>query len=86
MQASDKQAKLGDLMLAKALEGAQARDLTRPGELLGDVNYMSPERTHGTAGADGRSQQLEAVMSHPRRVIHVVLGGLVSDHGSRGAG
>lgn len=55
MQASDKQTKLGDLMLAKALEGAQAKDVTRPGELLGDVNYLSPERTHGTTGIDGRS-------------------------------
>jgi hypothetical protein len=55
MQSSDKQAKLGDLMLAKALEGSQAKDLTRPGELLGDINYMSPERTYGTSGLDGRS-------------------------------
>ena len=36
MQTSDKQAKLGDLMLAKALEGSQAKNLTRPGELLGE--------------------------------------------------
>jgi serine/threonine protein kinase len=55
MQAADKQVKLGDLMLAKALEGSQARNLTRPGELLGDVNYLSPERTHGSSGLDGRS-------------------------------
>ena len=38
-------AKLGDLMLAKALEGELAVDLTEPGELLGDVNYLAPERT-----------------------------------------
>jgi serine/threonine protein kinase len=48
-------AKLGDLMLAKALEGTLARQLTRPGELLGDVNYMSPERTRGATDVDGRS-------------------------------
>jgi eukaryotic-like serine/threonine-protein kinase len=45
----DKVAKLGDLMLAKALEGTLAEQITRPGELVGDVAYMSPERTHGGA-------------------------------------
>lgn len=52
---SDKTTKLGDLMLAKALEGTLAEQITRPGEIVGDVNYMSPERTRGTSGADGRS-------------------------------
>jgi serine/threonine protein kinase len=47
VRASDKLVKLGDLMLAKALEGTLARQITRPGELVGDVNYMSPERTAG---------------------------------------
>jgi serine/threonine protein kinase len=46
---------LGDLMLAKALEGTNARQITRPGELLGDVTYMSPERTRGEGEVDGRS-------------------------------
>jgi serine/threonine protein kinase len=55
MQNSDKCFKLGDLMLAKALEGTMAMQITRPGELLGDVNYMSPERTQGTGSVDGRS-------------------------------
>jgi serine/threonine protein kinase len=56
VQASDKLTKLGDLMLAKALEGTQAAQITRPGELVGDVAYMSPERTRGgTATVDGRS-------------------------------
>lgn len=40
-----KQAKLGDLMLAKALEGTLARQVTRPGQLVGDLPYMPPERT-----------------------------------------
>ena len=40
-------AKLGDLMLAKALDGIAADQITRRGELIGDVAYMSPERTHG---------------------------------------
>jgi serine/threonine protein kinase len=39
--------KLGDLMLAKALEGGLAREITKPGEILGDLRYMSPERTGG---------------------------------------
>jgi serine/threonine protein kinase len=52
---SDKMAKLGDLMLAKALEGVMAKDVTKPGELLGDVAYMAPERTRGAGGVDGRS-------------------------------
>jgi serine/threonine protein kinase len=47
IEASTKRAKLADLMLAKALEGALARQITRPGEIVGDVNYMSPERTMG---------------------------------------
>jgi len=56
IRTADKTAKLGDLMLAKALEGAQARQLTRPGELLGDVNYLPPERTRGTTDkVDARS-------------------------------
>jgi serine/threonine protein kinase len=55
VHSSDKTAKLGDLMLAKALEGTLAQQITTPGELLGDVNYISPERTHGSRDIDGRS-------------------------------
>jgi serine/threonine protein kinase len=55
LRSSDKVALLGDLMLAKALEGTLAQQITRPGELVGDVVYMSPERTRGTADVDGRS-------------------------------
>jgi serine/threonine protein kinase len=57
IQAADKQAKLGDLMLAKALEGTFAMGVTRPGEILGEVNYMAPERTHPQSSSmvDGRS-------------------------------
>jgi serine/threonine protein kinase len=47
--------KLGDLMLAKALEGSLAQKITKPGELVGDVAYMSPERTRDTDDVDGRS-------------------------------
>jgi serine/threonine protein kinase len=51
----DKVAKLGDLMLAKALEGTAAEQVTRPGQLVGELAYMSPERTRGTAAVDCRS-------------------------------
>ncbi len=55
LRTSDKTAKLGDLMLAKALEGVMAKDVTKPGELVGDVAYMAPERTMGAGAVDGRS-------------------------------
>ena len=54
-EATTKVVKLGDLMLAKALEGPLARQITRPDELIGDVSYMSPERTRGTEELDIRS-------------------------------
>jgi hypothetical protein len=47
--------KLSDLMLAKALEGDQAQQITRKGEVLGDLPYLAPERTMGTSEeTDGR--------------------------------
>ena len=55
VRSSDKLAKLGDLMLAKALEGTLAEQITRPGQIVGDLVYMSPERTHGNARVDCRS-------------------------------
>jgi serine/threonine-protein kinase len=51
----DKAAKLGDLMLAKALEGTLAEQITRPGALVGNLDYMSPERTREGGDVDGRS-------------------------------
>jgi serine/threonine-protein kinase len=55
VRASDKTALLGDLALAKALEGALAQQITQPGEVLGDARYMSPERLVGTVPVDERS-------------------------------
>jgi serine/threonine protein kinase len=55
LDAPSKVVKLGDLMRAKALEGVLAQQITRPGELVGEVAYMSPERTRGTDNLDGRS-------------------------------
>jgi serine/threonine protein kinase len=55
IRTADNSALLGDLMLAKALEGSLAANITKPGQLLGDVAYMSPERTKGTNDLDGRA-------------------------------
>ncbi len=57
--AASKVVKLGDLMLAKALEGPLAKQITRPGAILGDVAYISPERTRSTADLDERSDLYE---------------------------
>ena len=54
---NDKVVKLCDLMLAKALEGTQARQVTAPGQLVGNVAYMSPERMVDTSNLDWRSDQ-----------------------------
>jgi len=51
----DDLAKLGDLMLAKAIEGTLAERVTRTGMLVGDMAYMSPERTFSDAVVDERS-------------------------------
>jgi serine/threonine protein kinase len=55
IRTGDHLVKLGDLMLAKALEGRLAANLTPQGELLGDLNYMAPEQTVGPQEADERS-------------------------------
>jgi len=52
---TDNVAKLGDVMLAKALEGTKAKQITKPGELVGDIAYMSPERTKSDVEVDTRS-------------------------------
>ena len=51
----DKVVKLCDLTLAKALEGTMARQVTAPGQMIGDLPYMSPERTRDGADVDIRS-------------------------------
>jgi serine/threonine protein kinase len=55
LRSSDRRAFLGDLMLAKAMEGALAQNVTRAGEVLGDIRYMSPERLTGSHNVDARS-------------------------------
>lgn len=54
-RSSDKVCLLGDLMLAKALEGTMARDVTSPGQILGDLSYLAPERTQADSTIDIRS-------------------------------
>jgi pSer/pThr/pTyr-binding forkhead associated (FHA) protein len=50
VSAADGVAKLGDLLTAKAMEASPSLQVTRPGELVGDVHYMAPERTSGLPG------------------------------------
>ena len=44
---SDGVAKLGDLMLAKALDSLSLATVTHAGAILGDLPYLSPEQTAG---------------------------------------
>jgi serine/threonine protein kinase len=53
--APDDKVKLGDLMLAKALEGGLAEAITKPGEILGDLRFMAPERATGGSDVDARA-------------------------------
>lgn len=55
MRTSDQVVKLGDMMLAKAVDGSLAKQITLPGQLVGDLAYMSPEATKDVTTADGRS-------------------------------
>ena len=55
IRSHDKFTKLGDLILAKALEGPLAANLTCPRTLLGELHYMAPERTRGSKDLDCRS-------------------------------
>jgi len=55
VRAKDKVAKLGDMMLAKVLEGVRAKQITRPGEPVGNLAYMAPERTRNDVEVDTRA-------------------------------
>ena len=52
---SDGVAKLGDLMLSKAYDGTTAEAVTRPGEVIGELPYLSPELTGSGQPVDARS-------------------------------
>jgi len=55
LMTKDHVAKLGDLMLAKALDDNNASQISAANAVLGDVPYLSPEQTHGTRDVDARS-------------------------------
>jgi serine/threonine-protein kinase len=52
---SDQVAKLGDLMLAKGLGEMSGAQITKPGQMVGDLIYASPERTQSESNVDTRS-------------------------------
>jgi serine/threonine protein kinase len=54
IRSADEIAKLSDLILAKELEG-KGFEVSSTGELVGNLFYMSPERTEGSTSVDGRS-------------------------------
>ncbi len=55
IRTKDKAPKLGDMMLARVVNGAEVKPAARPGELAGNVTYMAPERTRGDAEDDIRA-------------------------------
>jgi hypothetical protein len=55
VQKSDQAAKLGDAMLAKALEGNATPEVSTSGEFVGNIYYMAPERSQRGAAVDSRS-------------------------------
>ncbi|MEQ1904309.1 MAG: FHA domain-containing serine/threonine-protein kinase [Pirellulaceae bacterium] len=54
-RASDQRCLLGDLMLAKAIDGEMAVEITQPGQLMGEIEYLAPERTMADSEIDIRS-------------------------------
>ncbi|TWU56490.1 Serine/threonine-protein kinase PK-1 [Rubripirellula tenax] len=54
---SDKAFLLSDLIFARALETTDAAQLTRPGDVIGDLGYMAPERIFDVENVDERSDQ-----------------------------
>ncbi len=54
---NDKVVKLCDLLPAKAFEGSPARQITVPGQIIGNLGYMAPERLVDTSQLDWRSDQ-----------------------------
>jgi hypothetical protein len=52
---ADRCVKLGDLMLAKALDDSGNERITRSGEVIGDLRYLSPEQLSGEQPLDPRA-------------------------------
>ncbi|HET6329044.1 MAG TPA: FHA domain-containing serine/threonine-protein kinase [Planctomycetaceae bacterium] len=52
---TDRCVKLGDLMFAKAFDNSGNERITRPGEVIGDLRYLSPEQLSGEQPLDARA-------------------------------
>lgn len=55
LRSTDNVIKLMDLTLGEALRGTLTETITRPGQLVGDVEFMAPERTRNVASVDIRA-------------------------------
>jgi hypothetical protein len=55
VRSADRCVKLGDLMLAKALDETYDEKITRSGEVVGDLRYLSPEQLSGEQPIDARA-------------------------------
>jgi len=52
---TDKMVLIGDLMLAKALDGEHAKVITMPGQVIGEIPYLAPECLVAKQDVDTRS-------------------------------
>jgi serine/threonine protein kinase len=55
VRSADRCVKLGDLMLAKALDETGGERITCSGEVVGDLRYLSPEQLSGEQPVDARA-------------------------------
>ncbi|MCA9120556.1 MAG: protein kinase [Planctomycetaceae bacterium] len=55
IRASDDSVKLSDLVFAKAISGTRLEEITSPGQLVGELVYLSPEQTGTERPIDFRS-------------------------------
>jgi serine/threonine protein kinase len=55
VRTADRRVKLGDLMLAKALDETGDERITSAGEVVGDLRYLSPEQLSGEQPIDARA-------------------------------
>jgi len=55
VRSEDRCVKLGDLMFAKALGQSECDRITRPGEVVGNLHYLSPEQLSGEQPVDARA-------------------------------
>ena len=55
VRSADRCVKLGDLMLAKALDETGDERITRSGEVVGNLRYLSPEQLSGEQPIDARA-------------------------------